>query len=306
MATPQSDLTAPALVVGHDGSATADRALAFAVDLAARIGAPLVVARAFDGAPDRDALVRETSRLVAAHPDVPVTFEARDGRPVDVLRDVSAASRMLIVGSRGLGGLKGLLLGSVSNGCLHVAACPVVVVPGEGQRLAAEAAMPVQERPPMPWDTVVPTIAPGSIVVGHDGSEHADRALEQALLLADRLHVPVEVIRTWTIDTAPKGALWDDGYVASLHEISEVVRAELDADVERLTGAHPADAAVRSHGLYGAAGDLLTLCARDALLLVVGSRGRGGFAGLVLGSVSTQCVHRAPCPVLVVGPGGSS
>lgn len=288
------------LVVGYDGSATAGRALATALDLAARMRAPLVIVRAIGDA-DREDLARDARPFLAVHPEVRVTLDERVGRPVDTLREVSAGARMLVLGSRGLGGLTGLLLGSVSNGCLHSAECPVLVVPGEGQRASTPSEAHVEQMTPMPWDTVLPRLVPGSIVVGHDGSRRADRALGAAITLADRLRAHVDVIRTWTIDTAPRGSLWDEGYVPSLHEISEVVRGELEGDVARLTGSRAADPAVTCHALYGSAGDLLTLCAKDALMLVVGSRGRGGFAGLVLGSVSTQCVHRAACPVLVVG-----
>ena len=82
-----------------------------------------------------------------------------------------------------------------------------------------------------------PAPAPaGSVVVGHDGSAFADHALRTAFGLADELHVPVVIVRAWSIDTAPRPAQWQFGYVSSFNEYSEAVRAALIEDTAALAG----------------------------------------------------------------------
>jgi nucleotide-binding universal stress UspA family protein len=140
-----------------------------------------------------------------------------------------------------------------------------------------------------------------TIVVGHDGSRHADEAVEYALRLAQRLGSPVLVIRAWTIDTAPHGTLVSEGYVSSFDEGSAKVARILEHDVGAIAAAHPG---VRStyRARFGQPASVMIADSVGALMLVLGTRGRGGFASLVLGSVSEQCIRHARCPVLVVRP----
>ncbi|WP_197059369.1 universal stress protein [Cryobacterium sp. MLB-32] len=150
--------------------------------------------------------------------------------------------------------------------------------------------------------TAVPAAVPeGSIVVGHDGSDCSDRALTEALELALQLHTPVVVVRTWTIDTAPRPANWEFGYVSSFAEYAASVEDSLRTDVApiatRFTAVSLGYRVVHS----GAAKGLIEI-SRPARMLVVGSRGHGGFTGMLLGSVSDQCVRHSTCPVLVVRP----
>jgi nucleotide-binding universal stress UspA family protein len=143
--------------------------------------------------------------------------------------------------------------------------------------------------------------APHSIVVGHDGSTSAAEALELAVELAEALKAPLVVVRSWSIDTAPKAPEEEFGYVSSFAEISVVVNAELRDDTRAEAEAHPSvtfDYRVE----LGQPAEVLIRIAARARMLVVGSRGRGGFRSLLLGSVSEQCVHHALCPVLVVRP----
>jgi nucleotide-binding universal stress UspA family protein len=137
------------------------------------------------------------------------------------------------------------------------------------------------------------------IIVGHDGSAGAERALAEALDVADGLGASVEVIRTWTIDTAPPGTLFAQGFVAPVAEVDAAVRARLEKDVAALVAQHPAIAVV-CRATLGHAAEVLLAAAENARMLVVGSRGRGGFTTLLLGSVSDQCVRHARCPILVV------
>jgi nucleotide-binding universal stress UspA family protein len=136
------------IVVGHDGSPGATGALDVALQLASDLRAPVIVLRAwslvtapqpagwtFGYAPSVDelaeavhaALVADTQRQVAAHPEVEVTCRAYHAGPAASLIRASREARMLVVGARGLGGLRELVLGSVSDQCVRHAHCPVLV-----------------------------------------------------------------------------------------------------------------------------------------------------------------------------------
>lgn len=145
------------------------------------------------------------------------------------------------------------------------------------------------------------SIAPAptdGIVVGQDGSMHAAHALEVALDLAERFRVPLTIVRAWSIDTAPNGSVFNDGYVASLSEISAAVRQQLERDTKR-TVAHR-QVAIDYRAALGEPAEVLIAISANSRMLVVGTRGHGSLVNLLLGSVSEQCVHNALCPVLVV------
>lgn len=167
-------------------------------------------------------------------------------------------------------------LGHVAGHCLSRSSAPVAVVPGG--------------TPPGP---------PRRVVVGVDGSDASARALAWAV---DHAHgaVPVVAVLAWQLTTLPAPS--SDGHaVPPLSEwqaaaeqlLRETVDAALPADaaatVEQVVLHEPATA-----GVLGAVG--------EGDLLVLGDRGRGGFARLLLGSVSRQCAEHAPCPVVVVPP----
>ena len=144
-----------------------------------------------------------------------------------------------------------------------------------------------------------PAPAPaGSIVVGHDGSTDADHALTTALGLANQLHAPVVIVRAWSIDTAPRPANWEFGYVCSFAEYSEAVLAALIKDTDDVVRAFPSVTLDYRAVHHGPVRGLIEV-SREARMLVVGSRGRGNLAGLLLGSVSDQCTRLSVCPVLV-------
>jgi len=137
------------------------------------------------------------------------------------------------------------------------------------------------------------------IVIGYDGSEFADEALRKGLWLADRLGVRARVIRAWTISTAPRPTSWSPGYVPPVEDFAAAVKAQLQQQVAgRL--AEFADVKVDLEVPHGAAGRELVRASEGARVLVVGTRGLGGFSGLLLGSVSDQVVEHAHCDVLVV------
>ena len=142
----------------------------------------------------------------------------------------------------------------------------------------------------------------GSIVVGHDGSEGADAALATALELASQLQSPVYIIRAWSVTTAPRAADWAFGYVSSSDESERAVLDELRKSVRSFAQRFP-DVPVACLAVQGNPAESLIEVSRTARMLVVGSRGLGGLAEMLLGSVSDQVIRRAYCPVLVTRAG---
>ncbi|MHA7221224.1 universal stress protein [Arthrobacter sp. RHLT1-20] len=149
-------------------------------------------------------------------------------------------------------------------------------------------------------DGLIPAPA-DSIVVGHDGSDCAGYAPDTTLGLADQLHVPVVIVRAWSIATAPQPPGWELGYVPSFDEYAAAVQGELMRDVRTRVDKYPT-VSVSSRAVHSSAAKSLIDISQEARMLVAGSRGRGGLAGMLLGSVSDQCVRHAACPVLVVRP----
>lgn len=141
----------------------------------------------------------------------------------------------------------------------------------------------------------------GGILVGHDGSRGAQEALAWAGGLALRADLDLHVVRAWSLTTTPTPSSWTPGYVPPLADFETAVHDELEGHV----AAAGIDPAVRltCHVVHRAPARGLIESARGADLLVVAARGHGGFSGLLLGSVSDQCVHHAPCPVTVVHAG---
>lgn len=138
----------------------------------------------------------------------------------------------------------------------------------------------------------------GPIIVGHDGSDFADEALRKGLWLADKLDATVRIVRAWTISNAPRPKSWAPGYVPPVEDFAEAVLEQLKGQVaERV--AQAAGVKVEYAVPHGAAGRELIKATEGARLIVVGTRGLGGFAGLLLGSVSDQVVEHAQCDVLV-------
>ncbi len=139
----------------------------------------------------------------------------------------------------------------------------------------------------------------GPIVVGHDGSSFADQALKWALTLAQRAHIPVTVVRAWTMRTAPKPKTQEFGYVPPASDFADAVRERLEESTRDLLAAFP-DVEVTLKVERGQPATVIVEASEGASLLVVGPRGLGGFKGLLLGSVSEHAVGNAPCPVVVV------
>lgn len=141
---------------------------------------------------------------------------------------------------------------------------------------------------------------PNGIVVGVDGSEGASKALEWAIAEARLRTAPLRIVSAWHV---PMGAYGAPGFAPA---VSPPLRQSISEEAERV--AEDAVRRAKDAGLEqvahlvreGQAAGILTEAATDAALLIVGTRGHGGFADLLLGSVSSQCAHHASCPVVIV------
>ncbi|SFE86293.1 universal stress protein [Blastococcus tunisiensis] len=294
------------VVVGVDGSHGGRLALAWALSAAAARGADLEVVSAFpvgvfwldpylvddrrieDVRRDTEARVRALVAEVRDDPAVsavPGTAEVRvwvvasPGPAAPALVHRADGAELLVVGSRGRGGLRSTLLGSVALHCAVHAGCPVAVVhPASGSAPAGAAAR--------------------RVVVGLDDSLHAREALLAAVDEAARRGARVEAVLAYetpnywsdmyAVMTSPPGRTRDQ----ALERAETVVAEVLGGD------AGTVDVVVAD----GPPGEVLVGSAAGAELLVVGSRSRSILQGVVLGSVALHCVVHAPCPVLVVRP----
>jgi nucleotide-binding universal stress UspA family protein len=213
------------------------------------------------------------------HPDVEVDGELRTAAPATALMTAAKQAHLLVVGS-GSRSVIGELLGSVSLQLAMHAPCPVVVVP------VVEVG-------------VAPGTDAGRVVVGVDGSPLSARAAHEAFDEASRRGAPLTVLHAWSRPGGfdiPDSELHWDRVIADSHDEALRMTAE---QLAGLREDHP-DVAVTQRVVEGRPGHVLADSSAGATLLVVGSRGRGGFASLVLGSVSHYALHRAHCPVLVV------
>lgn len=287
------------IVVGVDAEVAGVAAVEWALTEAVRWGAALSAVRAWspsvygmdysgvlasgDGPPAEctDAQQLAAEQLKRASARVPgadtVVSEATAtmGGPAQVLLDAAGPGVLLVVGTRGHGALSRAVIGSVSSSVLHHVHGPIVAVPE-----------------PAPSDG-----RPGRVVVGVDHSSSSFAALAVAAEYARRrgaVLVPVYVHEPVLGDVPGLGAGLQD-----LAALEAVERRSLELACQEI-GAGEDAAPVEAEVLVGHAGSTLTSLTRPQDLLVVGSRGRGGFAALLLGSTSTQCVQHARCPVLVV------
>jgi nucleotide-binding universal stress UspA family protein len=138
-----------------------------------------------------------------------------------------------------------------------------------------------------------------TIVVGVDGSEHGERALEWAIHEASLRGASLRLVAAWHL---PPTVYSGPGYIptAGTRESFE----ELASEAAEAAATRARDAGVDAVTVVreGQAAEVLVEEAATADMLVVGSRGHGGFAGLLLGSVSAQCAHHAACPLVIVRP----
>ncbi|MER7460692.1 universal stress protein [Micromonospora sp. NPDC126480] len=280
------------ILVGYDGSPDAMRARDWALDEAERSGRPVRLAYVFEwltvtgwvgpgvapGVWPDEAARQQVQELVrraaadAARPGLTVTGEVLDGPPALILQERSARAGLLVLGTRGHGGFGGLLAGSTAVSVAAHAHCPVVVVRGDDDSRARA----------------------GHVAVGVDGSEQSLLALGFAFEQAAARKVPLHVLRAWHLPPGQRPPSDPDSRAATRTD-----RAELDEPLSRWQRTFP-DVDVTVEVAEGSPAALLVAASRNAQLVVVGTRGRGGLAGMLLGSVSQQLLHHSHCPVAVI------
>jgi nucleotide-binding universal stress UspA family protein len=280
------------LVVGFDGSQSSIAAVRWAAAEALARNAAVSVVSAYAMPPAIDSyglglaglavqleVMEETAwqqlrdvaaQVLAEHPALGLDYEAVDELPVDALRRRAADADLLVVGSSRMGALRSYLLDSVSSGVLTESPCPVVVVPEV-----------LHERS-------------GRIVVGVDGSEQAGSAVRWAVDEADRSKAELVVLHAWEYPYrfANTGA----GRGAELAAVDAAILVEQAVAAARARGL----ANVVEQLVEGGAVQALLDASVNADLVVVGSRGRGGFKSMLLGSVARATAGHAACPVVVV------
>lgn len=284
------------IVVGVDGSAASDAAIRWAAREAAmrKVGLTLLhvmnpaaqawrVGNARASLPSYGAMQEEEGQrviesarriaeeAVAPSEQVQTNSELAFSVPVPTLIDVTKDAQMIVVGSRGQRAWRRGLFGSVSTGLVHHAHCPVAVI-----RDPADAH----------------TESHGPVVVGIDGSPASESATALAFDEASWRGAELVAIHAW-IDSEPPGMplmAWPDFQSAAEETLAERLAGWNDR--------YP-DVVVHRRVVFDQPARHLLDAAESAQLVVVGSHGRGGFAGMLLGSVSTTVVHATPTPVIV-------
>ena len=277
--------TVNGIVAGYDGSPGGEEALSWASREARARGVPLVVCHSWAPAyplsataVDAFGLVRRSGAEVLAQGVRHA--QALTGSPADVrqvldaapaavaLCEHGAAADMVVVGSRGHGRLGGLLLGSVSSQVAAHAPGRVVVVRGHWRPAAG--------------------YVPGAVVAGADGSAASHAAVvfafEEAALRKARL------VAVCALADTP-------GSFGGGHRMQE----DFERQIARCEKDYP-EVAVLRQITSGPPRAALLEAAAEGQMLVLGSRGRGGVKGMMLGSVSQAMLHHAPCPVGIVHP----
>ncbi|MCD4548998.1 universal stress protein [Schaalia sp. lx-260] len=289
--------TTEVVLVGVDGSKESLDAASWATARALRTGARIHLmctyavasysAAALDAGYtviDDDALRRGAQQVVdeameyvrergAQH----VSSSVEAGDPAGILVEMSREVDLIVVGSRGRGGFADRLLGTVSASLPAHAHCPVVVVP---RHTSGKKFTPIER-----------------IVVGVDGSEAVSVALKHSVAEAavwDARLTAVSAVplasggtmMSWLPTAVDRRALLDD----IRQSLSQAVDAACDGK----------DMKVARHVLDGSPASLLIEFSTAVDLIVVGTRGRGGFAGVLLGSTSQTVLHHSTCPVMIV------
>jgi len=288
--------TSEFIVVGVDGSAAAVDAARWAAGEAARRNCELRLVHAYTlpasaGYPDygpspddlRPALHEEGQQAVdrlatdlhRTFPALTIRTKVLYDRPAVALRRESEHAALTVVGSGNTRRVYGVLLGSVALAVASTNPAPVAVIHRD--------------------QSSAPT---GPVVVGVDGSEISDAAVAFAFQAASTRGADLVAVN-----------VWDDVVVAGSHRLQNVLvdpsrieQEERTLLAERIAGwseKYP-DVSVQQRLVEGRAVTALLDVARGAQLLVVGSHGRGGFAGMLLGSTSHSLIIHSPCPVVVV------
>jgi nucleotide-binding universal stress UspA family protein len=284
------------IVVGIDGSPASEAALDWAMDEAISDDRPLHLVSAYSfsmadtapiAAPLWEDLERGARRIVddaaarvgAKAPMAAVTTSVSRATASDALLKAAANAALVVVGSRGHRPLRDALLGSTARQVAMHAPCPTVLVRDLGDRVPA---------------------SPRRIVVGTDGSPTSQDALDYAFAQADARGCELMVVRAWWLDLS--GGRQIELASTTTEELEDSYRTSLAGEVAGLAERYP-DVVVHQVVVRDEPAAALARLSAGADLLIVGSRGRGGFRSLLLGSVSHRALQLAECPVVVVRPG---
>jgi nucleotide-binding universal stress UspA family protein len=284
------------VIVGVDGSPSGFAAVGTAADEAHMRGVPLRVVHAFGTRPARlpgitpppemsgralaglvHGVPSEAERQARERvPGLEVTRSVVSGEPLEVLTIETRSASLAVVGSRGLNSFSSLLLGSTA---VHLAAhghCPLMVVRGR----------------PSPT---------GPVLLAVDGSQAGEAAVAFAFAEAAMRGAPLVAMHVW--NTRSERALDDPldpmRVVVDVGRLEEAQRRLLEETLAPHRAERP-DVVVEPRLVRSRIRSALLTASGVAQLVVVGARGRGGFQGMLLGSVSQALLHHADCPVVVV------
>jgi nucleotide-binding universal stress UspA family protein len=281
------------IVVGVDGSAPSNAAVHWAARDASARNVPLTLVHMLkefvptfpqmpmptgvavwqedDGRQVLEQAVKIAQEVVRPERNIAITAELKSSPPVPTLVELSDEAEMVVVGSNGRGAVSRVLLGSVSSAVVRRANCPVAVVRDE------EPARSEQ----------------GPVLVGIDCSPVSERALALAFDEASRRGVGLTALHAWS-DVAVYERPWLDWKSEAERNLAEYLAGWQERYPDVLLNRlvlpdHPGRALIEE--------------SKSAQLVLVGSHGRGGLTGVLLGSVSNAVVHAAHAPVIVARPG---
>ena len=288
-------LTKP-IVVAVDGSPHSNAAVAWAARECSLRQAPVTLVHVITpnlqtwgkSAPqhDVDRWYRDNAKVILA--DAEATFRAAqddsrgvhaetvliESSVVPAVIEISDQAQLVVVGSRGLGHLGRLVLGSVSTGLIHHAHCPVAVIPYDEKR-----ELPKSDHP---------------VLLGIDGSVASEGATALAFDEASRRGVDLVALHAWS-DVGIPPLFITDWWHSLQTEARELLAERLAGWQEKYPDVH-----VDRRVVCDVPSHALVAESRVSQLVVVGSRGRGGFPGMLLGSVGSAVAHASEAPVIVV------
>ncbi|MBQ0984780.1 universal stress protein [Streptomyces sp. F63] len=292
------------VVAGVDGSDASLRAVDWAADAAVRHETPLRVLCATGPAlgtpvPELEENAERIRDLAVEHarkrvPSVDVTGEIVPESAADALLSAGRNAFTLVVGSRGRGGVTGMLLGSVGLAVAGRADCPVVVVRGEPDGGKEPVVLGIQDEDAGEGPSPVP---------GIEDTAEGRSAAEYAFREAQRRGCELIAVHAWRAPGGGRSAVPGAPDTGDRGDADEQCRARagkvIDEAVAQAGERYP-DVVVRRRAVAGSARQALLNAAREASLLVVGAHARRGHFGLQLGLVNHAVLHHSPCPVAVV------